>query len=154
MTEQPDNEDRITAIEETVTELTQQVQAAREDSAAARTDAAAARVLAAGADRDVNEVRDEVRGFHKATTASLNALRETQVEHGKLLHEHGEILHEHGKLLREQGVQLHKMNGKLDNLEGRFDLLTGEVRSKFDQLAGGQGEITGLLKRLISQQGE
>lgn len=39
-------------------------------------DASAARELAAGADRDVSEVRAELR----AHTRALNALRETQVE--------------------------------------------------------------------------
>jgi hypothetical protein len=41
---------------------------------AARADAVAARVLAAGADRDISEVRTELR----APTAALNALREIQ----------------------------------------------------------------------------
>jgi chromosome segregation ATPase len=48
-----------------------------------RNDAAAARVLAGAADRDVSEFRHEL----KAHTRSLNALRETQVEHGQRLDE-------------------------------------------------------------------
>ncbi|WP_033289342.1 hypothetical protein [Amycolatopsis jejuensis] len=40
------------------------------------TDSAAARVLAAGADRDVSEVRAELR----AHTGALNALRQDQVD--------------------------------------------------------------------------
>lgn len=47
----------------------------------ARADAAAARVLASGADREVTEVRAELR----AHTRTLNALRETQIEQGKEL---------------------------------------------------------------------
>jgi len=39
-------------------------------------DAAAARVLAGGADRDVTEIRGEIRGFRQATTSSFNAMRE------------------------------------------------------------------------------
>jgi hypothetical protein len=38
------------------------------DSAAARADSAAARVLAAGADRDVSEVRAELRAHTQAST--------------------------------------------------------------------------------------
>jgi chromosome segregation ATPase len=53
----------------------------RASTEAARVDASAARVLAAGADRDVTEVRAELR----AHTQSLNALRETQVEQGNQL---------------------------------------------------------------------
>jgi len=47
--------------------------------AEARKDAAAARILAGGADRDVSEMRTEL----KAHTKALNALRETQLEQGK-----------------------------------------------------------------------
>ena len=51
----------------------------REQAAITGSDAAAARVLAGGADRDVSEVRAELR----AHTQSLNALRETQLEQGQ-----------------------------------------------------------------------
>lgn len=43
---------------------------------AAEQDAAAARVLAGAADRDVTEIRAEIRDFRNATTAGFNALRE------------------------------------------------------------------------------
>ncbi|MCX6484742.1 MAG: hypothetical protein NT146_16090 [Mycobacterium sp.] len=43
---------------------------------AAEQDAAAARVLAGAADRDVSEIRAEIRDFRNATMASLNAVRE------------------------------------------------------------------------------
>ena len=43
---------------------------------AAEHDAAAARVLAGAADRDVTEIRAEIRDFRNATAASFNALRE------------------------------------------------------------------------------
>jgi hypothetical protein len=39
-------------------------------------DAAAARVLAGGADRDVSEIREEIRDFRQAATSSFNATRE------------------------------------------------------------------------------
>ncbi len=64
-----DLEQRVSALEREVAEL-------RERVALANGDAEAARVLAAGADRDVGEVRAELR----AHTRAINALRETQLE--------------------------------------------------------------------------
>jgi hypothetical protein len=65
-------EARLTRLENDVAQL-------REESALARADATAARVLAAGADREVSEVRAELR----AHTQVLNALRQTQLEQGQ-----------------------------------------------------------------------
>ena len=68
----PDSDDietRLAIVERDVARL-------REQAALTSSDAAAARVLAAGADRDVSEVRAELR----AHTQGLNALRETQLE--------------------------------------------------------------------------
>jgi hypothetical protein len=48
-----------------------------------REDVASARALAALADRDVAELRTEMRGHHKV----LNALRETQLEQGQQIDE-------------------------------------------------------------------
>jgi len=63
-------------IELRVSRLEHEQARVRDEVAQARADAAAARVLAAGADRDVSEVRAELR----AHTGALNALRETQRE--------------------------------------------------------------------------
>jgi chromosome segregation ATPase len=62
-----DLEARVTHLEHSVADV--------------RQDAAAARVMAGAADRDVSEFR-QVQSAH---TKVLNALRETQVEHGKRL---------------------------------------------------------------------
>jgi hypothetical protein len=62
-------EARLAALETRVSELAQQVQRSAQD-------AAAARVLAGGADRDVDQVRSEIRDFRQATNSSFNALRE------------------------------------------------------------------------------
>ncbi|MGB0970926.1 MAG: hypothetical protein ACPGVG_08175, partial [Mycobacterium sp.] len=43
-------------------------------------DAAAARVLAGAADRDVGEIRGELRDFRQATVASFNAMRQDFVD--------------------------------------------------------------------------
>jgi len=64
-----DVETRLRLLETAIGEL-------REEVALSRTDAIAARELAAGADRDVSEVRAELR----AHTQTLNALRENQLD--------------------------------------------------------------------------
>lgn len=66
-----DLEARVRSLEQAVGQL-------RDEVTLTRTDAAAARELAAGADRDVSEVRAELR----AHTQALNALRENQLEQG------------------------------------------------------------------------
>jgi hypothetical protein len=76
-----DLEPRVAALETQVQELATRVRRSEQD-------AAAARVLAGGADRDVAEIRAEIRDFRQATTASFNAMREdltdlrTQVNNG------------------------------------------------------------------------
>jgi methyl-accepting chemotaxis protein len=69
MAQPPDLEGRVAALENRVEELTQRVQGSERD-------AAAARVLAGGADRDVEQIRGEIRDFKQATTVSFNAMRE------------------------------------------------------------------------------
>src|SRR2546425_991164 len=61
-----DLEARVTALEARVGELADRVQHNEQD-------AAAARVLAGGADRDVDQVRGEIRDFRQATTGGFNA---------------------------------------------------------------------------------
>jgi chromosome segregation ATPase len=85
---QPPTRSRIAAvpdsngdIETRVAILEREVVRLREQVALSSSDAAGARVLAAGADRDVSEVRAELR----AHTQALNALRETQLEQGRAI---------------------------------------------------------------------
>lgn len=67
---QPDDlEARVAALETEVRQLADRVRHSEQD-------AAAARVLAGGADRDVSEIRGEIRDFRQATTSSFNATRE------------------------------------------------------------------------------
>lgn len=56
-------------METQVAELAEQVRTNKQD-------ATAARVLAGGADRDVTEIRAEIRDFRQATTSSFNAMRD------------------------------------------------------------------------------
>ena len=59
----------MTALEAQVRELAERVRHSEQD-------AAAARVLAGGADRDVADMRGEVREFREQNTRVLNAMRE------------------------------------------------------------------------------
>lgn len=89
-------------------------------------DAAAARVLAGGADRDVTEIRGEIRAFRQATTASFNAMREDLTE------------------LRQ----------RFDTLERKVDDGFTEMRGRLDATAAGLDQIAGLLTTLVNQQPE
>jgi len=84
-----------------------------------RVDATAARVLAAAADRDVADIRLVLKGH----TSVLNALRETQIDHGKKLKEHDD--------------SFDRLEAKVDGLTANVDGLTAKVDghdSRFDRL--------------------
>jgi hypothetical protein len=112
-----DADARFTRLEREVAELREQV-------TFARSDAAAARVLAAGADRDVSEVRAELRAHIQA----LNALRETQLEQGQAIDE----------LRRE--------------MRDGFASQGREMRDGFATVAVGMAQITALLTEIKGQQ--
>lgn len=97
---------------------------------AAEQDAAAARVLAGAADRDVTEIRAEIRDFRSATTASFNALRQDFVD-----------LREHVDRRFEQ----------VDRGFEQVDRGFIEMRGKFDATAAGQQQIVDLIQRLIDE---
>src|SRR5262249_27894354 len=107
---------RMTAVEAQVQELAKDVRRARQD-------AAAARLLAGEADRDVTEIRAEIRDFRRATTASFNVMREDFTD------------------LRNDftGLRNHVDNGFI------------EIRGRLDAAAAGQQQIVTLLNRLIDQ---
>jgi predicted nucleic acid-binding Zn-ribbon protein len=69
----PDLEARVAALETQVRELAERVQHSEQD-------AAAARVLAGSADRDVSEMRQEIRDFREQNTRVLNTLRDDMVD--------------------------------------------------------------------------
>jgi chromosome segregation ATPase len=69
MAQPNDLEARVAALETQFQELADRVRTSEQD-------AAAARVLAGGADRDVAQIRDEIRDFRQAATSSFNAMRE------------------------------------------------------------------------------
>ena len=100
-------------IHKRVTKLERQMVDARKDTAAAR-------VLAGGADRDVSDMQTQLR----AHTRTLNALRETQLEHGERL----------------SGV-----DGRLGGVEGRLDRLENKVDHGFSMVSVGMAQLTALL---------
>lgn len=101
-------------------------------------DAAAARVLAGAADRDVTEIRAEIRDFRQATTSSFNALRADFVG------------------LRQDFSDLRQDFSDLrDHVDSRFEQVDRgftEMRGKFDATAAGQLRIVELIESLIDQQ--
>jgi len=100
-----DLEARVTALEE-------QVQQSRHD-------AAAARILAGTADRDVSEFKQTLNGH----TQVLNALRETQIEHGQ----------------------------DISGLKTSVTDLRAEMQSGFTKINIGMGEMSRLLQQVIDK---
>jgi len=124
-----DFETRVTALESEVRDLSARVRASEHD-------AAAARVLAGGADRDVNEIRAEIRDFRQATVSSFNAVRED---------------------LHDVRQRFDAVDQRLDGVDQRFDAVDRgfiEMRGKLDAAAAGQEQIVGLLNTLIEGQDE
>ncbi|XTP36322.1 hypothetical protein ACORG1_08885 [Mycobacterium sp. TJFP1] len=120
---QDDLEPRVSALEEQVRDLTGRVRGTEQD-------AAAARVLAGAADRDVGEIRGELRDFRQATTTSFNALRQDFVD------------------LRQGFVGLRQ---DFVALREHVDQGFAEMRGKFDAATAGQHEIVQLLQTIIDR---
>lgn len=117
---QPENiENRVTALESQVRDLSDQVRHVSHD-------AAAARVLAGGADRDVAEIRTEIRDFRQATTSSFNAMRE----------------------------DLNDLRGETRRGFAEVDRGFAGMRGKFDAMAAGQQQIVTLLNTIIAENGQ
>ena len=119
MAQPPDLEARVAALENRVEELTQRVQGSERD-------AAAARVLAGGADRDVEQIRGEIRDFKQATTAGFNAMSEDIYD------------------LRSQ-----MNNGFAEMRNGFAEVDRGfiEIRGRLDATAAGIEQIANMLGR-------
>jgi chromosome segregation ATPase len=127
-----DIEARVTALEGEVRDLSQRVRATEHD-------AAAARVLAGGADRDVTEVRTEMRAFRQATTSSFNAMREDL----RSLREHVDN-------------QFDEVNNRFAEIHGRLDVADNsfaQIRGRLDGYAAGQQQIVDMLTVLIERDG-
>jgi DNA-binding protein H-NS len=122
---EPDNiPERVSRLEHSVAE--------------ARKDAAAARILAGGADRDVSEMRTEL----KAHTKLLNALRETQVEQGKEIRD---LRTELRAEMREGDASI-----RAEMREGDASI-RAEMREGFAKMGVGMAQITALLTIAIDK---
>ncbi|MEU7816722.1 permease [Pseudonocardia sp. NPDC049154] len=111
----------MSALEHEVRRLAERVQHSEQD-------ATAARVLAGGADRDVAEIRGEIREFRDQNNRVLNAMRD----------------------------DLADMRGDFAGLRGEVSELRTEMQDGFTQIRGaldataaGQEQISALLTRLI-----
>lgn len=111
-------ETRVSALEDQVARVSARVRASEQD-------AAAARVLAGAADRDVAEIRTEIREFREATTAGFNAFRQEFVDH------------------------CHHTDQRFDQIDRGF----AEIRAKLDAATAGQQHIAELLQSLITKEG-
>ena len=121
--ESGDLEPRVEALENQVRDLTAKVQVTQQG-------AAAARVLAGAADRDVSEIRGELRDFRNATTASFNALRQDFVG------------------LRQDFA------GLREHVDRRFEQVDQgfmEMRGRFDAAAAGQQQIVDMLTTIMRE---
>ncbi|MBV9314666.1 MAG: hypothetical protein JO100_13265 [Pseudonocardia sp.] len=108
-----DLEGRVRLLEQAVDQL-------REEMIVSRTDAAAARELAAGADRDVSEVRAELR----AHTRVLNAVRENQLD---------------------LQSEVRDLQSEVRGLQAEVRDLQSEVRRGFTEMKIGMAQIVRLL---------
>jgi chromosome segregation ATPase len=128
-----DFEVRLSALETQVSKLAERVQHSEQD-------AAAARVLAGGADRDVEQIRGEIRDFRQATTSSFNAMREDLTD-----------LRED---LTDLRADLTDLRARVESGFTQVDRGFAEMRGRLDGTAAGLAQIAGLLSTLLSQHGE
>jgi phage-related minor tail protein len=131
MAQPPDLEARVTALETQVRELTERVRHSQQD-------AAAARVLAGGADRDVAEVRREIRDFREQNTRVLNAMREDLAD-----------LRSH---VDDGFARVDERFARVDDGFMRVDDGFAHIRGRLDAAAAGQQQIASMLSTLIAQQ--
>ena len=88
--------------------------------------------LRAKMDEDMSNLKVEFR----AQRTLLQALHDTQQEHGATLREHGETLREHGVILREHSAVLREHSAQLTDLHaGQQRILAGvdAIREMLDR---------------------
>lgn len=98
-------------------------------------DAAAARVLAGGADRDVAEIRGDIREFRDQNNRLLSAMR-------------ADLTDLRGEFVRENQELRADMHTLREHVDGGFASVCGAL----DATAAGQHEIAEMLSRLIDEQ--
>ena len=141
-----DLESRVSALEVQVGELRGRVRASDRD-------AAAARVLAGGADRDVGEIRGEIRDFQRATIGRFNALREDMVDMRQDMVDGFRRVDERFAQIDERFAQVNERFPQIDGTFGQVATGFAEMRAKFDMTAAGQQRIAELIQTVIDAQG-
>ena len=122
-----DLEPRVSALEREMAQV-------RGEAAQARSDAAAARVLSTGADRDVSEVRAELR----AHTSAISALRQTQVDFDRRLRSLERTTHSGFAEMRTGFAELRAEMGDLrDGLRSEMGEMRAELHSEIRDIRGG-----------------
>ena len=109
MAQPSDLENRVAALETQVAALAERVRRSEQD-------AAAARVLAGGADRDVSELRGEIREFRDQNNRVLNAMRDDL-----------------DQLRSHMDSGFTEMRGKLDATATGLDQITGMLTRLIEQ---------------------
>ncbi len=140
MAQPRDLEERVSALETQVHELAERVRHSEQD-------AAAARVLAGGADRDVAEIRREIREFREQNTRVLNAMREDLVDLRS-------AVDQGFARVDEKFSRIDENFARVDESFARVDNGFAEMRGRLDGAAAGQQQIASMLSTLIEQQGE
>ena len=112
-------------------QVRQEVAELRQEVAELRDESAQTRVLAALADRDAAGMRAGQAGV----LAALNALRETQVEQGRILDGHGRTLVEHGQVLGALVVGQERHTALLDGLTAAVGTLADRQEEQAAVLA-------------------
>jgi predicted nuclease with TOPRIM domain len=106
-----------------------------------RADARVARLLAAGADHDVSEVRAEMRGHRRA----MEALRATQLDHGRAMHEGFARMEMKFAAVDQNFARVDENFARVDENFARVDENFAEIRAKFAVVGEGMEHITTLL---------
>jgi hypothetical protein len=140
MTLPPDLEARVIALETQVRELDERVRHSQQD-------AVAARVLAGGADRDVSEMRAEIREFRDQNNRVLNAMREDLSD----LRSH---VDEGFGRIDERFARIDEQFARIDGGFAQVDSGFAAVRGRLDAAAAGQQQIVSMLTTLIAAEDE
>jgi chromosome segregation ATPase len=125
-----DLEARVTALESQVRDLSVAVRRSAQD-------AAAARVLAGGADRDVSQIRSEIRDFREQNTRVLNAMREDL----------NTLRQDTDRGLREVREEMREIRQEMDR--GFLGM-----RGLLDATAASHRQLAGMLTRIIDRENE
>ena len=147
MTESGDLERRVTALERDVGDLAQRVRNSEHD-------AAAARVLAGGADRDVGEIRAEIREFRELNLRLHNA---TRADIAEMRTDISDLRTGQADLranVTDLRADMTDLRANVTDLREQTSNGFIEMRAKFDATAAGQQRIVELLGEIIDRRND